>query len=61
MSNAKILHDQDNYQNSLTDYAYTQYKAGTEAGGYVTKRNEIQQFFPNTGGGSDTEPELPTP
>lgn len=53
LTNAKILHDYDNYQNALTDYAYTQYKKDTEAGGYVTKYNELRQFFPNTGGGSN--------
>lgn len=59
MENAKILHDWDNYQNSLTDYSYTQYKADTEAGGYEVKRNELRQFFPNTGGGGTT-PDPPT-
>ena len=53
LTNAKILHDYDNYQNALTDYAYTQYKKDTEAGGYVTKYNELRQFFPNSGGGGN--------
>ncbi len=52
MENAKIMHDYDNYQNALTDYSYTQYKADTVAGGYEVKRGELRQFFPNTGGGS---------
>lgn len=60
MENTKILHDWDNYQNSLTDYAYTQYKADTEAGGFEIKRRELRQFFPNTGGGN-AEPPAPTP
>lgn len=56
MGNAKILHDYDNYQNALTDYSYTQYKAETEAGGFQTKRADLRQFFPNSGGsGSGTD------
>jgi hypothetical protein len=53
MSDTKILHDYDNYQNALLDHRYTRYKAETEAGGgYSTKYNEMKQFFPNTGGGN---------
>ncbi|MBK7873877.1 MAG: hypothetical protein IPJ74_26100 [Saprospiraceae bacterium] len=53
MSDTKILHDHDNYQNALLDHRYTRYKAETEAGGgYTTKYNELKQFFPNTGGGN---------
>lgn len=53
MGDTKILHDYDNYQNALTDYRYTRYKAETEgAGGYTTKYQEMKQFFPNTGGGN---------
>jgi hypothetical protein len=48
MENNKILHDYDNFQNALMDYSYTQYKKDTEAGGYVTKYNELKQFFPRT-------------
>jgi hypothetical protein len=57
LQNAKILHDYDNYQNALTDYSYTQYKKETEQGGYLTKFNELKQFFPRSGngnGGSET-------
>lgn len=49
LQNAKILHDYDNFQNSLVDYAFTQYKKDTEAGGYLTKFTELKQFFPRTG------------
>jgi len=45
ISNAKILHDYDNYQAALDDYAYTSYKTGTSASGYEAKRNELKQFF----------------
>ncbi len=43
--NAKILHDYDNFQASLDDYAYTSYKAGTSATGYETKLKDLKQFF----------------
>jgi hypothetical protein len=46
--NAKILHDYDNYQDSLTDYDFTKYKASTNAVGFQTKVAELSQFF--TGG-----------
>jgi len=49
LENNKILHDYDNFQNALMDYSYTQYKKDTEAGGYVTKYNELKQFFPRSG------------
>jgi CHAT domain-containing protein len=45
LGNAKILHDWDNYQASLTDYDYAKYKSGTQATGFETKVNEISQFF----------------
>lgn len=45
LKNAKILHDFDNYQAALTDYAFTAYKAGTAASGYEVKQNELKQFF----------------
>ncbi len=45
LRNAKILHDYDNFQASLDDYAYTNYKAGTSATGYETKLKDLKQFF----------------
>ena len=45
LKNAKILHDYDNYQAALTDYAYTSFMAGTATPGYETKMNDIKQFF----------------
>lgn len=45
VTNAKILHDYDNYQSALDDYGYTSYKAGSNKPGYETKRNELKQFF----------------
>ncbi len=56
MLETKRLHDHDNYQNALIDYAYAQYKDRTSPGlGYDTKVEEIGQFF--TGGG----PGIPSP
>ena len=49
LKNSKILHDYDNYQAALDDYAYTNYKAGSNAPGYETKMNELKQFFPRSG------------
>ncbi len=43
--NAKTLHDYDNFQASLDDYAYTNYKAGTSATGYEKKLIDLKQFF----------------
>ena len=40
LQGAKILHDYDNYQEALIDYAYTNYMAGTSTPGYETKRPE---------------------
>lgn len=55
MLETKRMHDFDNFQNSLLDYKYSQYKMETEPGmGYDTKVAELKQFFPNTGGGAST-------
>ena len=62
LDNNKILHDYDNYQASLTDYGYSQYKAGTKSAGFENKVNELSQFFNRTGttnATTDTTP--PTP
>ena len=60
--NNKILHDFDNYQAALTDYGYSQYKAGTKAAGFETKVNEMAQFFNRTGtttSSPSTPPNIP--
>lgn len=49
LSDFKIVHDFDNYQDALTDYDYSKYKAGTKTPGYTEKVDELKQFFPNTG------------
>lgn len=53
LKNAKILHDYDNYQAALEDYAYTNYKAGSRAPGYETKMSELKQFFTRRKGGDN--------
>lgn len=55
LNNNKILHDFDNYQAALTDYGYSQYKAGTKAAGYETKVAEMAQFF-NRASATDATP-----
>lgn len=49
LSDFKIVHDYDNYQDALTDYGYSQYKAGTNTTGFSEKVNDLKQFFPRTG------------
>jgi hypothetical protein len=49
MQSTKILHDYDNYQDSLNDYAYSQYKKGANEAGFTEKVAEIKQFFPKSG------------
>jgi flavodoxin len=48
INNAKTLHDYDNYQAALDDYAYTNYKTGTSAPGYEAKQKDLKQFFSRT-------------
>ena len=59
LDNNKILHDFDNYQASLTDYGYSQYKAGTKSPGYETKVSEVAQFFNRTGTTNAATPAKP--
>ncbi len=44
-NNSKILHDYDNYQDALNDYAYTNFRAGSNAAGYEDKQADLKQFF----------------
>ena len=48
MKSTKILHDHDNHQAGLTDYAYAKYKKDAGAPGYTEKVAELKQFFPRT-------------
>lgn len=45
LTNAKTLHDFDNYQEALSDYAYTTYKVQTRSAGFETKHHDLKQFF----------------
>ena len=45
----KILHDYDNYQDALADYAYAQYRADRNIPGAQDKVTELKQFFSRTG------------
>lgn len=45
INNAKTLHDYDNYQEALEDYAYTSFRAKSKAIGYENKHRELAQFF----------------
>ncbi|MGC2236648.1 MAG: hypothetical protein WA584_10835 [Pyrinomonadaceae bacterium] len=49
MQSTKILHDYDNYQDALNDYAHAQYKKGVGEAGYTEKVAELKQFFARTG------------
>ncbi|CAN5441978.1 hypothetical protein BH10ACI1_BH10ACI1_34550 [soil metagenome] len=59
MQSTKILHDNDNYQDSLSDYAYSQYKKGAGEAGYTEKVAEIKQFFNRTGTANKPAPSEP--
>ena len=52
LTDFKIIHDYDNYQNALTDYDYTKYKINTDVAGFSEQLNYLKQFFANTGGGN---------
>jgi hypothetical protein len=56
MQSTKILHDHDNYQDALSDYAYSQYKKGTGEPGFAEKVAEIKQFFNRTGSSAPPAP-----
>lgn len=59
LKNAKILHDFDNFQAALDDYAYTSYKAGTMATGFENKYLELKQFFTRSKKNTTTQPDTP--
>ncbi|CAM1344487.1 hypothetical protein [Tenacibaculum amylolyticum] len=62
LKNAKILHDWDNYQDTLTEYNYTKYKNSTSVAGYEAKQTDLAQFFSKkgiTGSNSGTVSDAP--
>ena len=61
LGNNKILHDFDNYQAALTDYGFSQYKAGTKAAGFENKVAEMSQFFNRAGAAIGDTPSPETP
>jgi hypothetical protein len=48
LESTKILHDYDNYQDALNDYAYSQYSKGAGKAGFTEKVAELKQFFART-------------
>ncbi len=56
LKNAKVLHDFDNYQAALQDYAYTSFMAGTGIVGYENKMNDLKQFFTRSAKTSSNTP-----
>ena len=51
LESAKILHDYDNYQDSLREYSHAQYKLDIQESGYAEKVADLKQFFSRTGTG----------
>ncbi|MBL7785256.1 MAG: hypothetical protein JNM36_05080 [Chitinophagales bacterium] len=49
LKDTKIVHDYDNYRDTLVDYDHAKYKSGTNTPGYTEKTKELSQFFPRTG------------
>jgi hypothetical protein len=47
-SDTKILHDNDNYQQSLTQYKYISYLSDENGAGTTSIKDELAQFFPRT-------------
>ena len=45
IGDTKILHDNDNYQQSLTQYSYVSYMANENVPGTTTIKEDLGQFF----------------
>lgn len=56
LEDTKILHDNDNYQQALSQYGYISYLAGENEPGTTTIKEEMAQFFNRTGTGTVTPP-----
>ena len=61
VNNSKILHDFDNYQDALEDYAYASFRARSKKVGFENKYNECKQFFAKSRKKVVTEPPKDTP
>ena len=49
LDDTKILHDNDNYQQALSQYSYISYLANENEPGITTLKEELAQFFPRSG------------
>ncbi|MBP2831194.1 hypothetical protein J8281_03255 [Aquimarina sp. U1-2] len=58
IESTKILHDYDNYQDALNDYAYAQYSKGAGKPGFTEKVAELKQFFARTKSTSKTDGQI---
>ena len=56
MTNTKILHDHDNYQDALGYYDYLQFRAKRGVAGASQLVAELKQFFPRTSSSNNTNP-----
>ena len=54
LDDTKVLHDNDNYQQALSQYGYVSYLADQNEPGITTIKEELAQFFNRTGAGGDT-------
>jgi hypothetical protein len=48
ISDTKILHDNDNYQQSLSQYSYISYLSTQNVPGTTSIKDDLSQFFPNS-------------
>ena len=53
LDDTKILHDNDNYQQALSQYGYISYLAGENEPGTTVIKEEMAQFFPRNNGGGN--------
>ena len=56
LSDTKILHDNDNYQQSLTQYKYISYLSDETGAGTTSIKDDLAQFFTRA---SDSKPATP--
>jgi hypothetical protein len=52
LDDTKILHDNDNYQQALSQYSYISFLADQNEPGITTIKEDIAQFFPRSGTGN---------
>ena len=54
LDDTKVLHDNDNYQQSLSQYGYVSYLADQNEPGITTIKEELAKFFNRTNSGGGT-------